>query len=146
MKRSLDDFAAECKQILTTEPGPDGRQKVVNLLQEVLQDSEFVDAYVGEGIAERQVLYEDPDLGFAVLAHSYEGARNSSPHDHGPTWAIYGQAAGTTEMTEWDVVEPGSREKTGLAKARRSTTSSPAWPCSTTRARCTRRAAKTPLA
>lgn len=116
MKRSLDQFAAECKQALTAEPGPEGRQKVASLLEDVLKDPEFVETYVGEGTPERKVLYEDPDLGFAILAHGYEGARTSAPHDHGPTWAIYGQAMGTTEMTEWDIVEPASKEKTGTAK------------------------------
>jgi hypothetical protein len=116
MTRTLDQFAAECKEALLAEPGPAGREKVSHLLEEVLKDQEFVDTYVGEGTPERQVLYEDPDLGFTILAHGYEGARTSSPHDHGPSWAIYGQAMGVTEMTEWDVVEPASAEKAGLAK------------------------------
>jgi hypothetical protein len=116
MNRTLDQFAAECKSILSAEPGPEGRVKVSQLLEEVLKDPEFVGAYVAEGIPERSVLYEDPDLGFTILAHGYEGARNSSPHDHGPTWAIYGQAAGVTEMTEWDVVEAPTEERAGKAK------------------------------
>ena len=29
---------------------------------------------------------------------------NGTPHDHGSSWAIYGQAAGETEMTEWEIV------------------------------------------
>jgi hypothetical protein len=32
------------------------------------------------------------------------------PHDHGPTWAIYGQAAGETVMTDWAIVSPPPRE------------------------------------
>ncbi len=39
-----------------------------------------------------KVLYEDPKLGFQVLAHIYDKARVSPPHDHGASWAIYGQA------------------------------------------------------
>jgi hypothetical protein len=116
MKRTLDQFAAECKAALLAEPGPAGREKVSHLLEDVLKDPEFVETYVGEGTPERKVLYEDPQLGFTILAHGYEGARTSSPHDHGPSWAIYGQAMGVTEMTEWDVVEPASAEKTGVAK------------------------------
>ena len=30
------------------------------------------------------------------------GPKSSKPHDHGPSWAIYGQAAGETIMTDWD--------------------------------------------
>ncbi|MGE0057287.1 MAG: hypothetical protein AB7P33_19630 [Dehalococcoidia bacterium] len=116
MKRTLEQFANECKDALVAEPGPAGREKVGQLLQEVLSDQEFVDTYVGEGTPERKVLFEDPELGFTILAHGYEGARASSPHDHGPTWAIYGQAMGVTEMTEWDIVEPASKDKAGLVK------------------------------
>jgi hypothetical protein len=117
MKRTLEQFAAECKEILTNDPGPSGRERVGNLLEDVLKDAEFVETYVGEGTPERQVLYEDGELGFTILAHGYEGARGSAPHDHGPSWAIYGQASGITEMTEWDVVEAASPEKPGKAKA-----------------------------
>ena len=119
MKRTLDQFAAECKGLLIAEPGPAGREKVSSLLEDALKDGEFVDAYVAEGTPERKILYEDADLGFTILAHGYEGARTSSPHDHGPSWAIYGQASGVTEMTEWDVVEAASMEKPGKAKAAR---------------------------
>ena len=59
----------------------------------MLKDGEFVAKYIPEGTPERKVLYEDPELGFTILAHAYVGAKNSKPHDHGPSWAIYGQAA-----------------------------------------------------
>ena len=59
-------------------------------------------SYIPEGTPERKVLYEDPELGFTILAHGYVGAKGSKPHDHGPSWAIYGQAAGETIMTDWD--------------------------------------------
>jgi hypothetical protein len=36
--------------------------------------------------------------------------RTSPPHDHGESWAVYGQAAGHTDMTTWQAgdgnVEP----------------------------------------
>ena len=108
MSYSLERFAAECHQLLTDDPGPTGRREVVALLEEVLKNNDFISTNMAEGIPERQLLYEDPDLGFCILAHGYEGASSSSPHDHGPTWAIYGQASGETEMTEWAVVEPAA--------------------------------------
>ena len=55
---------------------------------------------------ERNVIYEDVDLGFCICIHAYGGAKKSNPHDHGPTWAIYGQANGETEMTDWHMVAP----------------------------------------
>jgi len=51
-----------------------------------------------------------------VLAHSYKSAKDSAPHDHGPSWAIYGQAHGETEMTDYALVEPASRDKPGKAR------------------------------
>jgi hypothetical protein len=41
------------------------------------------------------------------------GARESTPHDHGPTWAIYGQARGKTIMSDWALLEPASEDKAG---------------------------------
>ena len=55
-----------------------------------------------------RVLYEDKELGFQVLAHINEKARVSPPHDHGASWAIYGQATQYTDMTEWERVDGGS--------------------------------------
>ena len=60
------------------------------------------------------MLYEDPELGFQILAHINDKARVSPPHDHGASWAIYGQATHYTDMIEWeredDGAEPGARQ------------------------------------
>src|SRR6266567_827865 len=82
--------------------------RVVDLLRMTKQD--------GDDVPERKILYEDPDLGFCILAHVYHGAKESAPHDHGPTWAIYGQAAGETLMNEWALVEPASEQKPGKVR------------------------------
>jgi hypothetical protein len=113
MDEQLERFIAETRRILKTDPGPAGRQRVAGLLQDVLSDGDFVAANLGAGTPERKVLYEDRELGFCVLAHRYEDARESPPHDHGPSWAIYGQASGETEMTEWEILEPASADKPG---------------------------------
>jgi hypothetical protein len=113
---TLEQFASDCHNALKSQPGPAGREKVVELLQGVLRDPEFVAKNVDGSGGARKVLYEDPELGFAILAHAYEGAASSNPHDHGPSWAIYGQATGETEMTEWEVVEPASETKAGKVK------------------------------
>jgi hypothetical protein len=116
MDATLEKFATQCHDILTKEPGPAGREKVVSALEAVLKDDAFVAAHLNDKTGGRDVLYEDPDLGFCILAHAYEGASQSAPHDHGPAWAIYGQAVGETEMTEWEVVEPASPDKVGKVK------------------------------
>jgi hypothetical protein len=75
-----------------------------------------VDEHIRADGPERKVLYEDPELGFTVLAHAYNGARDSKPHDHGPTWAIYGQAAGETIMTDWECLARPTPATPGKAR------------------------------
>jgi predicted metal-dependent enzyme (double-stranded beta helix superfamily) len=119
MSPSLEQFAAECRTILKSEPGPSGRRKICMRLETLLRDPQFVAANVNDTTPERQVLYEDPELGFCILAHQYNGAKTSPPHDHGPSWAIYGQAKGETEMTDYALVAPATPEKPGKARALR---------------------------
>jgi len=115
MPATLQQFAAECHTILNAEPGPSGRRKVCMRLEALLADPAFA-ALVTEQTGERQVLYEDPELGFCVLAHNYKAAKESPPHDHGPSWAIYGQAKGETEMTDYELVERATPQTPGKAR------------------------------
>ena len=108
MGYSLEQFAAECHRILKQDPGVDGRREVCALVQQVLQDEAFVAKHLGDEVPERKVLYEDPEIGFCILGHVHHGAKDSNPHDHGPSWAIYGQARGETIMTDYSpVARPG---------------------------------------
>ena len=101
MTHTLASFAAAIRHILQTRNDPSGREEVAALLREALQDSTFLATLFGGDAPERKVVYEDPQLGFCILAHQYSGAGESAPHDHGPSWAIYGQAEGETVMTDW---------------------------------------------
>jgi predicted metal-dependent enzyme (double-stranded beta helix superfamily) len=120
MPNTIDAFAAQCRDILKAENNPAGRQKVSAALQRILKDEQFVSTYLTDDTPERKILYEDPDLGFCILAHNYRGAKDSPPHDHGPSWAIYGQARGETSMSDWELIEPASPEKPGKVKKTRS--------------------------
>jgi predicted metal-dependent enzyme (double-stranded beta helix superfamily) len=106
MAYDLDQFIADCRTSLERDPGPGGREEVRARLERLLANPEFVKAYCGDdaptGI---KILYEDPKLGFQVLSHCYEKPNVSPPHDHGASWAIYGQAAKYTDMTEWERTE-----------------------------------------
>ena len=42
MAPTLASLSAECHRLLKAEPGPEGRQKVCTLLQDVLTDEAFV--------------------------------------------------------------------------------------------------------
>ena len=116
MTYTLDEFAAACHRILAADAGPNGRQHVCALVRDVLKDEAFVAAHLPDGAPERKILYEDPELGFCILAHVYEGARESAPHDHGPSWAIYGQARGETLMNDWQVVAPPRADEPGRVR------------------------------
>jgi predicted metal-dependent enzyme (double-stranded beta helix superfamily) len=120
MAYTLEQFSTACHRILAGDPGPEGRKKVCALLQDVLKDDAFVATHLGDDVPERKILYEDPRLGFCILAHHYKGAKESAPHDHGPTWAIYGQAQGRTVMNDWALVEPASETKPGKVRHVRS--------------------------
>lgn len=116
MGHTLEGFAARCRDILKAENNPAGRSKVCSLLQDALKDEDFVAKTLDEATPERKILYEDPDLGFCILAHNYKGPKESSPHDHGPSWAIYGQAKGETAMSDWELLEPATPEKPGKVR------------------------------
>jgi hypothetical protein len=105
MAYELNEFIADCRAILSRDPGPAGREDVRQRLERLLANQAFVAATCGEDVPTGlKVLYEDKDLGFQVLAHINDKARKSPPHDHGASWAIYGQAAKYTEMIEWERV------------------------------------------
>ena len=115
MSITLEKFAADCHAAIKNNPGTPGRERVLGLVKQALADPEFVTAYIPEGTPERHVLYEDAEFGFTILAHGYTGAKGSKPHDHGPSWAIYGQAGGETIMTAWDLVARPTEETPGKA-------------------------------
>lgn len=125
MSVTIEQFSSECSKILNAEPGPAGRRKVCELLKKALSDGDFVAKTLTDETPERKVLYEDPKLGFCILAHHYQGARESAPHDHGPYWAIYGQGRGETHMTDWELLEPATEQKPGKVKKKRTYTLAP---------------------
>ena len=103
MAYDLEQFIADCRTSLTRDPGPAGREQVRVNLERLLANLEFIRRYCGDDAPRGlKVLYEDPKLGFQVLAHINDKARVSPPHDHGASWAIYGQATKYTDMTEWE--------------------------------------------
>jgi predicted metal-dependent enzyme (double-stranded beta helix superfamily) len=108
MAYDLEDFVADCRNILSRDPGPSGREQVRVALERLLANREFVRSVCGEAAAQGlKLLYEDPALGFQILAHVNEQPRTSPPHDHGASWAIYGQATQYTDMTEWERLDDG---------------------------------------
>jgi len=116
MGYTLEQFSIECHRILSEDSGVEGRKKVCALVRDVLKDEDFVAMHLHDGVPERKILYEDPELGFCILGHVNHGARESKPHDHGPTWAIYGQARGKTIMSDWAMLEAASEDRAGKVR------------------------------
>lgn len=117
MAESLEKFAKDCNRILKSNPGPEGREEIRHALEKMLKDPSFVSKHLGPDNNEpRKILYEDPDLKFCIVAHVHDGPKDSKPHDHGRSWAIYGQAKGKTTMTEWKVVRPRTGDKPAVVE------------------------------
>ena len=117
MTYTLEQLSADCRAAMDRDAGPVGRDEVRKFIEKACADREFVAKYLGsDNTTPRQTLYEDDKHGFCILAHFYEGAKGSNPHDHGPSWAIYGQAVGVTVMTDWEKVEPARDGKPGKVR------------------------------
>jgi len=115
MSYTLEQLSADIRNALKADGGPAGKQAVCKLVSKVLLDKEFVAKHLtAEQCKPRKVLYEDPELGFCICGHVYEGAAAGAPHDHGSSWAIYGLAEGDTEMTDWRIVKRGEGESPKL--------------------------------
>jgi methionine aminopeptidase len=117
MTYTLEQLGADIRQALRADAGPAGKQEVCKLVSKVLLDDEFVAKHLtADQCRPRKVLYEDPELGFCICGHVYENAAHGAPHDHGPSWAIYGLATGDTEMTDWRIVKKGVGEEPSLVE------------------------------
>lgn len=115
MAYTLEEFCADCHKALAEHNDRSGRQAVRAKLEKLLANDDFIAKYCGPD-AEPGIhtLYHDPDLDFYVLAHINQKGRRSPPHDHGTSWAVYGQAVGRTDMTVWQ--RNDDRSKPGYAE------------------------------
>jgi predicted metal-dependent enzyme (double-stranded beta helix superfamily) len=118
MGYSLKQFSTDCHNILAADSGPKGLEKVRVALERALVDPEFVAENIGpDEDSPRKLLYQDPDLDFCIFAHVRGNKAVSPPHDHGRTWAIYGQVSGVTEMTLWKKLSEPKDGKPGTVEA-----------------------------
>jgi predicted metal-dependent enzyme (double-stranded beta helix superfamily) len=109
MSYDFDQFITDVRTILQRGSGPTELEEVRGGLAKLLANKIFVERTCGPGAkGGLHRLYVDDRLEFEVLAHVNEKARKSPPHDHGASWAIYGQAIGHTDMTEYRRVDDHS--------------------------------------
>jgi len=119
MSYTLNELAAHIPREPARPPPAAAKPAVCRLVSRVLTDREFVATHLKDrptGANPREILYQDPELGFCICGHVYGGKAIGSPHDHGASWAIYGQATGVTEMTDWTIVEKGGADKPSLVE------------------------------
>ena len=110
MGYSLAEFCHDVRAILREGDDRAGRERVRQKLEALLGDRDFCARYVGPGNdGGMEQIHEDPELRFCVLAYNMTEPRTSPPHDHGASWAVYGQAAGHTDMTVWSTADDGGR-------------------------------------
>jgi hypothetical protein len=119
MPYALTQLAADIRETLKTSTGRAAKEAACAHVVKALTDPTFVSAHLKDrapGAHPREVQYEDPDLGFCICGHVYDGPANGAPHDHGRSWAIYGQATGVTEMTDWRIVRKGEGDEPTLVE------------------------------
>lgn len=121
MVYSFETFCRDAHEALAANPGPGGREEIRRKLEQLLANQEFVNEVCGpDADYGTHQLYRDPDFDFVVLAHVNREPRKSPPHDHGASWAIYGQATEYTDMSEYRRLDDGTGE--GEAKLEHATT------------------------
>ncbi len=117
MPHTLEQIAAEIRAALKADSGPAGKEVICKIVAKVLRDQAFIDQHLtADQCKPRKVLYEDPELGFCICGHVYPTPAHGAPHDHGPSWAIYGLAEGDTEMTDWRIVKKGDATSPSLVE------------------------------
>ncbi len=117
MAYTLEQLATDIRATLKSDGSKAGKEKICGIVSKALLDKEFVAKHLtAEQFKPRKVLFEDPELGFCICGHVHEDKAVGKPHDHGSSWAIYGQAVGTTEMTDWKIVKKGEGEMPALVE------------------------------
>jgi predicted metal-dependent enzyme (double-stranded beta helix superfamily) len=116
MAYDLEQFCGDARAALEQGPLDPALQTIAANLRKLLANADFVRATFNEDtpVGKRE-LFHDEKTDFYVLAHVQAPGKTGSPHSHGNSWAIYGNARGYTEMTEYKRVNPESEEAVTLA-------------------------------
>jgi predicted metal-dependent enzyme (double-stranded beta helix superfamily) len=118
MAYTLKQFCTDSHAILQAHPLDAALPQVAERLGRLLDNPAFVaETFTDDMPPGKRELHHDPELDFYVLAHVQEGGKTGKPHSHGTSWAIYGNARNSTEMTEWRRVNPESDDHAELVAA-----------------------------
>jgi len=86
MSYTLNELAADIHRELARDRSSAAKEAVCALVSRALTDQDFVATTPQDrpaGSNPREILYQDPDLGFCICGHVYDGKAIGSPHDHG---------------------------------------------------------------
>lgn len=115
MSYDLDRFCRDCHDILRQAQDDDARARIAANLERLLANPAFVaETWREDTPPGKRELYHDPETGVYVLAHVQRAGKGGQPHSHGDSWAIYGNARGFTDMTEWERVNDAAEDHAEL--------------------------------
>ena len=110
MAYTFDQFCADCHAVMLKNSGSVGREKVRRQLEKLLINKTFIAEHLAAQSSGKTLLYHDKEFDFHIMAHGTDASdRKGKPHDHGSSWAVYGQATGLTNMTVWNRTDDGSQ-------------------------------------
>lgn len=102
MAYTLDEFCKDVHDAFSQKADDESREVVRANLEKLLANPDFIaETWQDDTPPGKRVLYHDKDSDVYVLAHVQEAGKKGNPHSHGASWAIYGNATGATEMSEW---------------------------------------------
>lgn len=117
MAYDLEQFCSDLHTLVKAK-GQGGLPEVAEKLKGLLTNPAFVAATFNEDMEPgKRVLWHDPETDAYVMAHVQQAGKGGNPHSHGSSWAIYGNARGVTNMTEWRRVNPESEDAAVLEKS-----------------------------
>jgi hypothetical protein len=106
MAYDLEEFCGDVTATIKAK-GVAGISDIAAKLRLLLANPAFVSRTFNEGMPPgKRELFHDPETGTYVLAHVQKAGKRGNPHSHGDSWAIYGNARGYTDMTEYTRVNP----------------------------------------
>jgi len=74
MAYTLEQFSTDIRNALTADPGPAAKHEICRVVARALDDPVLVETYLKDrppGANPREILYEDPELGFCICGHVY---------------------------------------------------------------------------
>jgi predicted metal-dependent enzyme (double-stranded beta helix superfamily) len=115
MSYTLQQFSVDTKASLKASPLAEALSVVAGNLARLLDNPDFVAAtFDDETPIGKRELFHDAETDFYVLAHVQEPGKGGTPHSHGVSWAVYGNAREVTEMTEYRRLNAQSEENAVL--------------------------------